>query len=130
MPISIAAHIDRPVVSIVSSGNARRVEMLAAYHSLREEVRRRRARAVLIDTRDMDVVASPLYASDLIDAFASIIEKPIPVAFLPPVAWTDAHHTAAWKMIRKFEHTTNMFNSRALALEWLDIQLAKEMEPA
>ena len=78
----------------------------------------------------MDVVSSPLYASDLIDAFAAIFEEPMTVAFLPPIAWTDAHHTIAGKMIGQFEHNTGVFTSSALALEWLDTQLTEEMEPA
>ncbi|MBR9824606.1 MAG: hypothetical protein GYB36_02240 [Alphaproteobacteria bacterium] len=117
----MSLHRNDTIVSIACKGDLRRVELLVAYHKVRDAVRAHSAKGVMIDARDIEVLASPHYASEMIEAFADILADPLPIALLPPLGWSDAHYTAAWKRVDELENKTGVFKTPALALDWLQL---------
>lgn len=124
MPVSLDLLRNNRVIRITSAGELSRAETLHAYLQVRDLIVANDARCVLIDARDVEITGSPQFAMEFVEAFVDIIERPLPIAFLPPLAWTDAHYSAGWAMAKCVANETGVFKTPELAIDWLDIQLS------
>lgn len=123
MPVRLDLLENNTIVLVTSAGDLSRAETLYAFHKLKDLIDAKDVQCVLFDARDMDVVKAPSYSVEIIEAFIDIVDRPLPVAFLPPVGWTDAHFTAGWPAIQRAHNETGVFNTPELAMDWLSIQL-------
>ena len=108
---------------MTSSGDLTRAETLFTYQKVRELMIANDAQSVLIDARDIEVVSTPEFAMEYVEAFVDILERPLPIAFIPPVGWSDDHYSAGWQMTQNVANETGVFKTPELALDWLEIKL-------
>ena len=106
---------------MTSSGGVSRREMSWALETIRELVGQSGALGVLIDVRDIDVMGTPSYAAEIVEDFAFVLTAGLPIALLPPLAWTDRHFDVAWKLAEDLEINAGVFQEMCDALDWLKI---------
>ena len=121
MPAKVELLDDCPIVAMTSSGGVSRREMSWALETIRELVGQSGALGVLIDVRDIDVMGTPSYAAEIVEDFAFVLTAGLPIALLPPLAWTDRHFDVAWKLAEDLEINAGVFQEVCDALDWLKI---------
>ncbi|WP_300527024.1 hypothetical protein [Maricaulis sp.] len=104
---------------MTQSGPATRVQTGAAHEKVRELVLSSQARGVLVDVRAAEVINSPPHSVEILEDFVLALGSPLPIAFLPPLQWSDAHHAAAWALSREIDNRCRVFTTPDLALDWL-----------
>lgn len=115
-------------VTMTQSGLATRVQTGAAHERVRELALSAGARGVLIDVRDAEVINSPPHSVEILEDFVFSLDAPLPIAFLPPVQWSDEHHQAAWALSREIENRCAVFTTPDLALDWLRIETGSPVQ--
>lgn len=119
MPVKVELLEEGPFVSMTSRGLLSRQEAGWAHETVRELVARTSARGVLVDARGTEVTSTPSYSAEIVENFVFALERKLPIAFLPPKAWTEAHYERVWKLLPELNVEVAVFDEVAAALEWL-----------
>lgn len=123
MPVKVDLLESVPVILLEKKGSVSRQESGWAAERARELILREGAQAILIDAQEVEIYSSPSHASEIIENFLLAIEKPLPIAFLAPREWTDAHFREAGKRTAESAVLHALFEDRTRAMEWLQQQL-------
>lgn len=121
MPVKVELLEEGPFVSMTSWGVLSRQETGWAHETVRERVEHARATGVLVDARDTEVTSTPSYSAEIVENFVFALERKLPIAFLPPKAWTAAHYETVWELIPDLNVEVAVFGEAEAGLEWLGV---------
>ena len=119
MAVKVELLEEGPFVSMTSWGVLSRQEAGWAHETVRELVAGGDATGVLVDARVTEVTSTPSYSAEIVENFVFALERKLPIAFLPPNAWTEAHYETVWKQMPELNVEVAVFDEVAAALDWL-----------
>ena len=119
MPVKVELLDEGPFASMTSWGVLSRQETGWAHESVRELVGRVSAKGVLVDARDTEVTSTPAYSAEVVENFVFALERHLPIAFLPPAGWSEAHYDKVWALVSELNVEVAVFDEVTAGLDWL-----------
>jgi len=121
MPVKVELLEDGLFVSMICWGVLSRQETGWAHETVREHVVAANAIGILVDIRDTEITSTPAYSAEIVENFIFALERSLPIAFLPPLGWSEAHFERVWSLVPELDIRVEVFKAREAALDWLRI---------